>query len=189
MLFLGHPIILIFYLILIFFKKLLFYARHGIFNRNPSFFASNVHLDNEIVIVFTFLELHPRSHLKDKNAFKFVGISFDQEFHLQGHSNETNRVFDLDLKSNTELVYVSFGSLIMNQLSLYVKIINALKLVNEKRPIKAVIATSSQCYSYLKTQYELPEFITIVKSAPQIELLKRASLFITSNGMNSTSGN
>ncbi len=131
--------------------------------------------------------MHPRSHLKDKNAFKFVGISFDQEFHLQGHS--IIRVFDLELKSNTELVYVSFGSLIMNQLSLYVKIINALKLVNEKRPIKAVIATSSQCYSYLKTQYELPEFITIVKSAPQIELLKRASLFITSNGMNSTSGN
>jgi UDP:flavonoid glycosyltransferase YjiC (YdhE family) len=36
-------------------------------------------------------------------------------------------------------------------------------------------------------RYALPKNIELVKTAPQIEILKRASLFLTHCGMNSTS--
>ena len=35
--------------------------------------------------------------------------------------------------------------------------------------------------------YEIPDNIYLVRSAPQLDILKRASLFITHCGMNSTS--
>ena len=38
-----------------------------------------------------------------------------------------------------------------------------------------------------KDEYILPKNILLVKTAPQVELLKRASLFVTHGGMNSTS--
>ena len=71
---------------------------------------------------------------------------------MQGHNNEISNLFDLDLKQNDDkdLVYVSFGSISMNQIGLYVKLISALKQINEKKSIKAVIATGKKCYSYLK---------------------------------------
>ena len=38
-----------------------------------------------------------------------------------------------------------------------------------------------------KGRFEVPDNIILVKSAPQIDILKKASLFITHGGMNSAS--
>lgn len=189
---------LVFYLIWFMIKKFLFYFTHGIYNKSCGYWSTSDPLENETTMVFTFPQLQPRSELRDKNKFKFVGSCLDQELHLSGrelHCESFKIVDRFPIRINTyltqfeyELIYVAFGSVLTNQANLYLKIINGLKLVNEIKPIKVIISTGNKCYEYLTSgQFEIPEFVYLARSMPQIDVLKRASLFITHNGMNSTS--
>jgi len=76
---------------------------------------------------------------------------------------------------------------LQNQIECYLKIINGLVLLNEEKKIKVIVSTGRKCFASLTQNYDIPEFVTLVESAPQIEILKRASLFITHCGMNSVS--
>jgi len=61
-----------------------------------------------------------------------------------------------------------------------------------RKDLRVIVSTGDNVYNQFQTaiknkEYILPDYIYLVKNAPQTELLKRASLFITHNGMNSTS--
>lgn len=193
---LKFKLIDIFWLLLFMFKKFIFYLKLGVF-RNCRLITTYDPLENEKTIVFTFPQFQPRYELRDKNIFKFVGCSFDEKLHSSGrgdHSDSFKIIEKFPVKTNNlvnadyDLIYVAFGSVLTNQLNVYLKIINGLKLVNEEKKIKVIISTGNKCYDYLNTsENEIPNFVYLVRSAPQIEVLKRASLFITHNGMNSTS--
>lgn len=177
-------------------KKFIFYVKHGVYNRSIAYSSTFDPLDNETTMIFTFPELQPRGHLRDKNIFKFVGCSFDEKLHATSGNNLVQQSNDVlnqlpiridSSKTEYDLIYVAFGTILTNQIDVYLRIIKALKLVNEERPIKVIIATGTKCYGYLTEKYDIPPFIHLMKSAPQIDILKKASLFITHNGMNSTS--
>jgi MGT family glycosyltransferase len=159
-------------------------------------------------VVFTFPHIQPRSHLRDKEKFKFVGCSYDENIHFNGLNDSiemdkklkelldeypSNRVDNINQKLNRPaLIYVSLGTIFNTDLKIFATIVKALDLVNTHTPIKAIISTGSACFDILKEQHQKEENATsniklILKTVPQIEILKRASLFITHSGMNSTS--
>jgi hypothetical protein len=158
-----------------------------------------------MTIVFNFPQLRPRSHLKDKNKFKLVGSSIDDQLHFNGINDKNEISVDLKeflaefphrlnhnaemKKAKVSLVYVSLGTIFNTDVKIFNIIIKALNLVNSEMPIKAIIATGDACYEELKQQQlkQTSSNIFLLKTAPQIEILQRASLFITHNGMNSTS--
>jgi len=98
----------------------------------------------------------------------------------------TDRVDHINSKLNRPaLIYVSLGTIFNTNLNIFATILKALDLVNAQTPIKAIISTGSACFDILKKETSNNKLI--LKTAPQIDILKRASLFITHSGMNSTS--
>ena len=58
--------------------------------------------------------------------------------------------------------------------------------------LRVVVSLGEKSYNKMISEinegkYSVPENVILVKTAPQIEILKRCSLFLTHNGMNSTS--
>jgi UDP:flavonoid glycosyltransferase YjiC (YdhE family) len=105
-------------------------------------------------------------------------------------------------KVNNRLLYVSFGTVFDSGTEAYLKIIEAINLFNNqsieelnKKGIKinklnAIMSVGKMCYQKLEmifnqANYSLPKEIVLVPSAPQIEILKRASLFLTHTGFGS----
>jgi MGT family glycosyltransferase len=93
--------------------------------------------------------------------------------------------------SKLRLVYVALGTLFNDNIEIYEKILEAIRLI-EPQKFHFVIETGGPILIKLKLLIEkdelvLPERVVSVPFAPQIELLKRASLFRTHSGLNSTS--
>ena len=100
------------------------------------------------------------------------------------------------------LIYVSLGTVFNAQFELFKTIIKAFRTFDleslttkskiKRENLRIIVSTGATVYDQFQTaiksnQYVLPDNIYLAKSAPQTEILKRASLFITHNGMNSTS--
>ncbi len=194
----SNPLKTLFYFLMFIIKLFLFYFKHGIYNKQPTLLSLADPLPNETSLIFIFPQLQPRSETRCKKTYKFVGCSLNDKFHSTGiNKNEITNDLSLFLnnfpiKSNIiqteyDLIYVSFGSVLQNQIECYLKIINGLVLLNEEKKIKVIVSTGRKCFASLTQNYDIPEFVTLVESAPQIEILKRASLFITHCGMNSVS--
>ena len=103
-------------------------------------------------------------------------------------------------------MFVSLGTVFNKNISHYLKIIEAFKHFDSEDSeykqgsvrlanLNVVVSTGNnqhaydQLLSHMKNDqsYQFPGNISVVKSAPQLEILKRASLFVTHSGMNSTS--
>ena len=175
-----------------------FIRKHSLQHQSYSILANFDQLDNETSIVFTFPQLQPRAHLRDTQRFKFVGCSFDENYHFNGlndrNEKETKLKEFLDefpirgeelTNKKFDLIYVSLGTIFNTDPIIFNTILKSIELVGTKRPLKAIISTGEKCYDILK-QYET-EKILLLKTAPQIEILQQASLFLTHCGMNSTS--
>jgi UDP:flavonoid glycosyltransferase YjiC (YdhE family) len=108
----------------------------------------------------------------------------------------------LENESNpNRLIYVSLGTLYNNNLEIYKRIIDAFKSFDEfnnnqsrikLENLTIIVSTGAKTFEQFKVLlennlYSLPNNIKLVKTAPQIEILKRASLFVTHCGLNSTS--
>lgn len=89
--------------------------------------------------------------------------------------------FDLQKK----LIYVSLGTVFNNKTEIYGIILDAFRENDEN--LTVVISTGENVFNRLTETRFIPPNVHLVKSAPQIDLLRRASLFITHSGMNSTS--
>lgn len=165
----------------------------------------------KMILSVTFPELHPRSHLYDSKIYKFCGSTIDEETLSDLYSNQLQTEpfkslfelipikpfkFDYEIK----LILVSLGTLFNNNFEIFKKIIDAFEnfdFINTTSSIKlsnlrVLISTGEKCYENIqnlinKKHFNLKDNIFIVRSSPQVEVLKRASLFVTHCGMNSTS--
>ena len=116
--------------------------------------------------------------------------------------NPTESYENLINENNNRLMYVSFGTVFDSGIEAYLKIIEAVNLFNNqtvedlnKKGIKinklnTIMSVGQNLYQELervfkKTNHTLPKEIVIVPSAPQLEILKRASLFLTHTGFGS----
>jgi UDP:flavonoid glycosyltransferase YjiC (YdhE family) len=156
-----------------------------------------------INIAFLFPGLQPRSELFHENV-KFVGACIDDGPHLEDLRNvqdDSIREFlnnfqprnPTSIKSTENfLIYVSLGSMFTDNFDFYLKVIEAYKkFVAEVKSenIFAIINVGNVCFNEFKNgnNHNIPSSIKLVPFAPQLEILKRASVFLTHCGMNSTS--
>jgi UDP:flavonoid glycosyltransferase YjiC (YdhE family) len=153
-------------------------------------------------IVFMFPALQARSELLHENI-KLVGACIDDGPHLEDLRNVNDEPMKEFLQKfqpknptsekSTEnfLIYVSLGSLFTNNFEFYLKVIEALKQFISKvksETLFAIINVGNSSYDeFKKKNYNIPNSIKLVPFAPQLEILKRASIFLTHCGMNSTS--
>ena len=164
---------------------------------------------DEMNICCVFHELQPKAdNMIDK--IKFVGPFLAEEVRNDNITNEklkeimrkyeprnSNEPSIANTKS--KLVYASLGTIFNNKINVFERIIDAIKTFDQEpnKEIKSsdldvVISVGKDVYETFQHKiknenYKIPENILILPSVPQIEILKRASLFITHAGMNSTS--
>jgi UDP:flavonoid glycosyltransferase YjiC (YdhE family) len=176
----------------------------------PMFFrrVSKKFDDEEIErMCFVLEELHPRTDLL-KSKIKFIGCCIEDRMrNSEQIENEKLKQFlnlfepinpnfnivksnqDKNNNNHLRLIYVSFGTVINYVFNVFEVIINALKTIDIDKTIRfkdlrIIISTGDE--TYLKYENKiLPDNILILPKVPQIEVLKRASLFITHAGMNS----
>jgi UDP:flavonoid glycosyltransferase YjiC (YdhE family) len=201
------------YVFVIFFVQLRLSWKYGLTVYNPfRLLAQKPHDIIEIVAVFP--ELQPKRQLFD-NTYKFVGncicenmrrveIRDEKLKHLMSLFPPVNPVEYKNPNRVLKLIYVSLGTVFFsrtsNNLLAFEKILDAIKIFefNESYSgirlthLRVVVSLGTVAYKQFmyrlsKGWYELPKNVLLVPSAPQIELLRRASLFITHAGMNSAS--
>ena len=156
---------------------------------------------SDLNIVTTIPGLHPYEHLLDP-SFKFVGCCLTDEvrkFEIDPKLQELLKSFKKNnpkMDNNSEnadrkLIYVSLGTVFFNNIVVFDTIIETFREIN-RDDLMIVISVGKE-YKNLFTERKkrgsivIPENIILVEFAPQIDILERASLFITHCGMNSTS--
>ena len=181
---------------------------------NPFKYMSTAPIEStKFVMVAVFPELQARSHMLDKKMYKFIGSTLDEtvknEFSMDKPEEVLNKVFDQFkvtaskiniLEEKEHLVYVSMGSLFHNNIAAYTDILEGIKSFDlgsnshniKLDNLKVIVSTGEYVFKNLtelirRNEYSLPNNILLVKSVPQLEILKRASLFITHAGQNSVS--
>ena len=158
--------------------------------------------DEKLNLVCVFPELHPRAHLFTK-VNKFVGICLKEEVRtfktldekLQSFIDAFEPVNPLQTgiaSRESHLIFTSLGTVFNKQEGAFVTIIEGLKSLEDQHKYKMIIACGKIILAKLETRIEkkqlfIPENMILTSFAPQIDILKRASLFITHCGMNSTS--
>ena len=116
------------------------------------------------------------------NPLPFIDLKMDE------HTFKKTKYAD-------KLVYASFGTLYHGDAQSFIKIIDAIKQLNERSEfghIRLVASTGAPTYELFdqlvkSKQIEIPDFVLLMPRVPQLSILKRASLFITHCGQNSTS--
>nr|QVK45638.1 UDP glucuronosyltransferase [Brachionus paranguensis] len=175
------------------FKQLLLTSYLGIEYSDPldlSTFASDLN------IVTITPGLHPFESALDP-SFKFVGCCVSEkvrELKIEPKLKEQLDLFDSmnpreNIQNGTDLklVYVSLGTVFYNNLFVFDAIIEAFRTIENKK-LRVVMSVGKENMKlYEKNGFIVPENVVLVDFAPQIDLLKRAHLFITHCGMNSTS--
>ena len=103
-------------------------------------------------------------------------------------------------RNKKQLIYVSLGATYLNSSGTIIKIIDGLKTLRDASAYAnqlpsgytVLVSCGKKVLADIQTQldnktYHVPDNFVLVDSVPQIEVLKRASLFVTHSGMNSTS--
>jgi len=199
----------LFKLAVLFYKQMYLNWQFGLFIFNPLrlFFQPS----DKINIVPIFYELQPRVEQFDK-TFHFVGCCISEQVRSMHIDNEKFRLFMSEspainpignfnqikeYESQPKLIYVSLGTIFNNNFSIFDIIIEAIRKLGDENTdqskssrFRAIFSVGSEVYDLYERKikhenYQLPENIILLSSAPQIEILKRASLFITHAGMNS----
>ena len=162
-------------------------------------------------------EVQPRAHLFNQKRYRFLGSTVNANFvdplvndekfkNLLGNVNSGFiKRNNLEIPNDDEfkLIYASCGTVFNKSVDLYKCIIDAFKTFDQEpvetrhpqlrlKHLKIIVSLGDVVYNEIESQlrageYKLPENIIVVKKAPQIDILKKASLFITHGGMNSAS--
>jgi len=117
--------------------------------------------------------------------FDFPGIPWPAQFHYAGpfHDNE-GRVpvlFPWDKLTDKPLIYASLGTLVNGRYDVYKHILEAVEPLED---VQVVLSVGKNINP--ENLGPIPSNTIVVRSAPQIELLKRAALCITHAGLNTT---
>jgi len=117
--------------------------------------------------------------------FDFPGIPWPAQFHYTGpfHDDEGREpvLFPWDKLTNNPLIYASLGTLVNGLDALYKHILEA---VEPLKDVQVVLSVGKNINP--DNLGPVPANTIVVRSAPQIELLKRAALCITHAGLNTT---
>ena len=143
------------------------YRRYAL--KRPSLFdiLSNT---EKLNIIFTSRYFQPQSESFD-DSFKFVGpIIYDR--------NEKEGL-ELLINSSKQLIYVSMGTVYNDDIEFYQRIIKTFA----DKSYRVFISTGK--YINQKKLGTIPQNIFVKRYWPQLEILKKASLFISHGGMNS----
>ena len=115
--------------------------------------------------------------------FDFPGIPWPPQFHYAGplHNDEGREPipFPWEKLTGQPLIYASLGTLLNGLEDIYRAILQAIKAIPDTQLVVSVGNNIN-----LDDLGEIPSNAIVVHSAPQIELLKRASLCITHAGLN-----
>jgi MGT family glycosyltransferase len=117
--------------------------------------------------------------------FDFPGIPWPAQFHYAGpfHDDEGREpvLFPWDKLTGKPLIYASLGTLVNGLNDVYKHILEAVEPLEDVQVVLSVGKNISP-----ETLGPIPSNTIVVRSAPQIELLKRAALCITHAGLNTT---
>ena len=116
--------------------------------------------------------------------FDFPGIPWPAQFHYAGpfHDDKGREpvFFPWDKLADKPLIYASLGTLVNGLNGVYQHILEAVK------PLDVQVVLSIGKSINPENLGRIPSNTIVVRSAPQIELLKRAALCITHAGLNTT---
>lgn len=139
------------------------------------FFAEILNLMAEkadLNIVYTSRFFQPREETFDE-SFKFVGpsvIDRKEKMDLQ-----------LDYSGNEKIIFISHGTVYNKSLNFYLTCFEAFKDMDCRFVMSAGKSIN------IESLGDIPENFTVHNYVPQLEVLRKASAFITHGGMNSTS--
>lgn len=172
-------------------------------------------MDEKMVLVSIFPEFQPNRELFD-DSFNFIGscvssirsqpITDSKLKSFIDLFNPVNPLYSVDEadKRNSnglKLVYVSLGTVFNKNISLFDILLDSFRKFNDEEHsfkselsldrLRVIFSLGQDLYNefnnkVLNEGYELPNNILLLPSAPQIDILQRASLFVTHCGMNST---
>lgn len=177
------------------FKQVIFSWTFGLKIANPLGFLFRYRNDMKICAVFP--ELQPNVDMFDK-SFNFVGACIIENLRRFSHlDSRLKSVLDtVDSNNDQKLIYVSMGTVFNNNVFVYDTIISAFDQLARQDPatsrhLTIVVSLGEEnMKSYearISQGYRIPHNVYLFARVPQLELLQRASLFITHAGMNSTS--
>ena len=180
-------------------------VRHGL--RVTDFAKFVVQAEERLSLCMVFPELQPRAHLFDKSN-KFVGLCMREEVRVASNEPEPEMRALLDefeplnphleeersndtssTSKKKKLVYVSFGTIFIDDTRPFAEVLKAvgLLLAAEEENYRFVVATGKHQLERIKRMsVDVASNVTLLAFAPQIEILKRAHVFVTHCGMNST---
>jgi zeaxanthin glucosyltransferase len=117
--------------------------------------------------------------------FDFSGIPWPAQFHYAGpfHDDEGRSPvsFPWEQLTGEPLIYASLGTLVNGLEEVYKHILNAVEPMED---VQVVLSVGKNINP--ENLGRIPSNTIVVRSAPQIELLKRAALCITHAGLNTT---
>lgn len=196
-----------FHLVVLFIYQFILSWTYGLKIYNPVKFFVEQEEGDPTVMTCVFPELQPNSHLFPEN-YKFIGCCIQEEVRnidVKDPSLKTALsafpainpltsvdTFELERK---RLIYVSFGTVFGDNDFIIEAIISALKVLefkNNRFELTVVFSLGETLHKKLQKKIDnerltVPSNYILQPSVPQIEILKRAALFITHCGMNSTS--
>ena len=118
-------------------------------------------------------------------AFDLPGISWPAQFHYAGpfHDSEGRRrvPFPWEKLTANRFIYASLGTLVNGMEYVYKTILEAVGRLPDVQ-----VALSVGKNVHLDSVGQIPSNVIVVHTAPQLDLLKRASLCITHAGLNTT---
>jgi UDP:flavonoid glycosyltransferase YjiC (YdhE family) len=164
------------------------------------------------VLATIYPEFQPKRELFD-NSYTFVGSCLSENVRKSEITDETLKNLldsfepgnplaskDLIKADGDKLVYASLGTTFNNNIEIFEKIIEAFRFSDtdfegsKVKPgqIKVLVATGKEVYAKfqekIKTEnFVVPANVLLHPFVPQLDVLARASLFITHAGMNSAS--
>ncbi len=128
-----------------------------------------MYLYENLNFVFTSKRLQPWSKFHGER-FKFVGPSIADRPHAPAMP---------EVPSDIPLVYVALGTLFNDRPEFYEEVLKAFSDL----PVHVLLSAGSP--EAVERLGEIPKNCTAVPSAPQLEVLQKAALFVTHGGMNS----
>jgi MGT family glycosyltransferase len=162
-------------------------------------------IDDQILnLVAVLPAFQPRIHFFLK-SHKFIGFNLNFKFRNNQQLGDLSSFIDsfpiinepsaefISTENRSKLIYIALGTVFLNNFSLYVRIMDSIKIFNEESErsnfqfIISLGKANYEIFHSLDFAYEIPENVRLASFAPQIEILKRASLFVTHAGLNSTS--
>lgn len=195
----------LFTLAYLFLRQIRLSWRFGLSIWNPfdSFFKHRKNLK----ILAVFPELQP-DHEEFDRTFRFVGpcVSEEARNYEIADDDEIKEILksfpyksEKSSPNNLRLIYMSLGTYYNNKISIYESVIQAIRDYDLKpgrrfksSQLRMIMAAGKICFDKLnervaKGDLGIPPNVLIRPKVPQLEILKRADVFITHCGMNSTS--